>query len=113
MALALMSSCMENKISPEETSKRVVESFYQKDNKELKKYTTDESYQAYLAIQNMLTNGEEKASNFKLIRDSINGNIAWVKFTTDYEEKPQILKLIQENGMWKVTESGVREKLPF
>lgn len=53
-----------------------------------------------------------KESNFKLIRNSSNGN-AWVKFTTAYEEKPETFKLVNEEGMWKVTESGVREEGPL
>ncbi|WP_026838494.1 hypothetical protein [Gillisia sp. JM1] len=107
-------SCGESQMSPAETAEMVVESFYQKQNSELKKYTTSESYESFLSVQELFTQENNvKESNFKLIRDSINGNNAWVQFTTIYEEKPETFKLVKEENMWKVTESGMGEKLPF
>ena len=51
--------------------------------------------------------------NTKLIQETVNGDTAWVKFTTSYEDKPETFKLVQEDGKWKVTETGLREKGPF
>jgi len=114
LILAVIFSCAQSQIGPAETAQTVVESFYQKQNAELKKYTTSESYESFLSVQELFTQEEyAKESNFKLIRDSINGNNAWVKFTTVYEEKPETFKLVKDNGKWKVTESGVREERSF
>lgn len=109
--LVICYSYVESQINPAETTEKVVESFYKKHNSELQKYTTPESYECFLAVQDMFKNGEAEESNFNLLRDSINVNNAWVKFTTAYEEKPETFKLIKEDGIWKVTESGIREKL--
>ncbi len=112
LILTTFISCGESQMSPAETAEMVVESFYQKQNSDLKKYTTSESYESFLSVQELfIQENNVKESNFKLIRDSINGNNAWVKFTTAYEEKPETFKLIKDEGMWKVTESGVREKM--
>ncbi len=114
LILAICISCTESQMSPSETAQTVVESFYQKQNSELKKYTTSESYESFLSVQELFTQENNvKESNFKLIRDSINGNNAWVKFTTPYEEKPETFKLVKEESKWKVTEIGMGEKLPF
>ncbi len=112
LILTTLISCGESQMSPAETAQTVVESFYQKQNSELKKYTTSESYESFLSVQELFTQENNvRKSNFNLIRDSINGNNAWVKFTTAYEEKPETFKLIKDEGTWKVTESGVMEKL--
>ncbi len=64
-------------------------------------------------IQNAFTAEDSKNSNFKVLQETENGDIAWVKFTTAYEEQPETFKLIKENGNWKVTEIGMGEKAPF
>jgi hypothetical protein len=45
----------------------------------IKKYTTPESYESFLSAQELFTlEDNAKELNFKLIRDSIIGNNAWV-----------------------------------
>lgn len=66
-----------------------------------------------MSIQDMFTASKTENSNFKVLQETENGDIAWVKFNTAYEEQPETFKLIKENGRWKVTERGVREKGPF
>ena len=91
----------------------VVESFYKNDNAQLKKHTTAESYAPFMAIQGMIATGNNSPSNFKLIQETVDGDVAWVKFSTSYEEKPETFKLIKVDGKWKVTEKGLKEKAPF
>jgi len=109
----LFISCEENQLSHIDTAKAVVESFYQKDNTKLKKYTTPESYESFISVQDMMTTNEKGMSNFTVIQETVNGDTAWVKFTTSYEDKPETFKLILDDGQWKVTEKGLREKAPF
>ena len=111
--LVIFMACAEKEKSHTETAKIVVESFYKKDLPILEKYTTEESFQAFLSIQDMFTASETETSNFKVVQEMEDGDTAWVKFTTAYEEQPETFKLIKEKGRWKVTERGVREKLPF
>ena len=106
-------SCSQKQSSHTEVAQIVVESFYQKNNPKLKKHTTSESYESFLSIQDLMTANESGASNFVVIDESVDGDTAWVKFTTSYEEKSEIFKLIQVDGIWKVTEKGLREKAPF
>jgi hypothetical protein len=111
--LIIFIACSEAEKSPTETAKIVVESFYGKDLPTLKEYTTEESYQAFMNIQDMFPAVEDKNSNFNVLQETENGDIAWVKFTTAYEEQPETFKLIKEKGSWKVTEIGMGEKAPF
>lgn len=106
-------SCSQTQTSHTEVAQIVVESFYQKDNPTLKKHTTPESYESFLSIQELMTTDKNGVSDFSIIGETIDGDIAWVKFTTSYEEKPETFKLVQVDGMWKVTEQGLREKTPF
>lgn len=100
-------------LSPSETSKIVVESFYNEDNETLKKYTTQEGYEGLKLIQNVITSGKSGDSNFKVLQETKNKDTAWVRFTTSYEENPELFKLLKQNGAWKVTMQGAREKGPF
>ncbi|UBZ08779.1 DUF4878 domain-containing protein [Salegentibacter mishustinae] len=111
--LVIFIACSEAEKSPTETAQIVVESFYEKDLPTLKEYTTEESYQAFMNIQDMFTATETENSNFKVLQETENGDIAWVQFKTNYEENPETFKLIKENGSWKVTEIGMGEKAPF
>jgi len=106
-------ACAEKQMSHIETAKTVVESFYQKDNSKLKKHTTPESYDSFISIQDMMTAAESGAADFNVVQEVVDGDTAWVKFTTSYEEKPETFKLVQLDGQWKVTEKGLREKGPF
>ena len=112
-ALIIFIACSEAEKSPTETAKIVVESFYEKDLPTLEEYTTEESFQAFKNVQDMFPAAKDENSNFKVLQETENGDIAWVKFTTAYEEQPETFKLVKENGQWKVTERGGREKEPF
>tara|TARA_R110002073_G_scaffold247619_4_gene410523 strand:- start:1761 stop:2084 length:324 start_codon:yes stop_codon:yes gene_type:complete len=105
--------CAQSQLSHTDTARIVVESFYKNDNSKLKKHTTDESYASFMSIQVLMAPGTDEASNFKLIEESINGDTAWVRFSTSYAEKPETFKLIKQNGKWKVAEKGLRENAPF
>ncbi|MCB0424460.1 MAG: DUF4878 domain-containing protein [Mangrovimonas sp.] len=106
-------ACSQQNLSPTETAKVVVESFYNKDNQKLSEYTTAESYESFMAIQDIMTANTSGKSNFKVLQEKVDGDIAWIQFSTSYEEKPETFKLIKENGRWKVAEKGLREKGPF
>ena len=110
--LGLFMACAEAQMSHTETAQIVVESFYTKDLPTLERYTTKESFAAFMYIQSAYPQ-ETRESNFKVLRETENGNIGWVKFTTVYEEQPETFKLIKKNGTWKVTEIGIGEKGPF
>ena len=99
--------------SPGETAQVVAESFYHKDNATLKDNTTREGYEGLISIQNFIGDGKEGASNFKILEEKSSGDTAWVKFTTNYDKKPETFKLLRDNGSWKVTRKGVREQNPF
>ncbi len=105
-------ACAENQLSHTETSKIVVESFYTKDNDKLENYTTTEGYGSLTSIQNLIS-GEKKALNFKVLNEIVEGDVAWVKFTTAYDDKAETFKLVKEDEAWKVTRKGLREKRPF
>ena len=111
--LIIFIACSEAEKSPTETAKIVVESFYKKDLPTLEKYTTEESFQAFMNIQDMFPAAEDENSNFNVLQETESGNIAWVQFKTNYEDNPETFKLIKENGSWKVTEIGMGEKAPF
>lgn len=111
--LVIFMACADAEKSHTETAEIVVESFYEKDLPTLEKYTTEESFQAFLSIQDMFSASEIDNSNFKVVQETEEEDIAWVKFTTAYEKQPETFKLIKVNGQWKVTERGVREKGPF
>lgn len=100
-------------VSPSETSKVVVESFYNKDNTTLKKHTTLEGYEGLKSIQDLMAAGKSGDSNFKVLEETADDKTAWVRFTTSYEENPELFKLLKVDGQWKVTQQGPREKGPF
>ncbi|WP_445738487.1 hypothetical protein [Mariniflexile sp.] len=113
LLISLVLSCGQTQLSHTDTAKIVVESFYKNDNSKLKKYTTPESYASFMAIQAMVAPGYDSPSNFKLIIETVDGDIAWVKFSTSSEEKPETFKLVKVDGHWNVAEKGLREKGPF
>ncbi|WP_233194498.1 DUF4019 domain-containing protein [Aquimarina sp. I32.4] len=113
--LLVLVACSQTQLSHTDAAKVVVESFHNKDNTKLKAHTTADNYASLLSIQNTLVKGDpkKKASNFKLLNETVEGDIAWVQFTTSYEEKPQSFKLTKADGQWRVMQKGVREKGPF
>jgi len=111
--IVFLLACNTKELSHTETAKIVAESFYHNDDTTLKKYTTAESYTNLSSLQEMFTEDENADVNFEVIEDTINGNIAWVRYSTSFEEKPGVFKLVKEEGQWKVTERKPREKVPF
>lgn len=106
-------ACTEAERSHTETAQIVVESFYQKDFPVLEKYTTKESFDSFMYIQDIVPAADKRDSSFKVIQETENGKSAWVQFSTVYEAQPETFKLIKEVGRWKVTEIEMGEKGPF
>ena len=111
--LLLFLSCSESKTkSPSETGKAVAESFFSKDESALKKHTTAEGYASLITVQNMLPDSD-KDIEVEILDEVLDGELAWIKYSTTYDGKTGIFKLTKENGQWKVTNKGPREKGPF
>ena len=108
LLIMLFMGCAQSQLSHTDTAKIVVESFYK-----LKKHTTAESYASFMSVQSMVAPGTNDTSDFKLIKESVNGETAWVKFSTSYEDKPETFKLVKVDGIWKVAEKSLKEKSPF
>ena len=110
----LFLSCSENKnLSPSETAKIVAESFYHGNDSNLKKHTTAEGYANLSNIQAMFVQDKDSEANFKIVDEAMEGETAWIKYSTTYDAKPGVFKLVQEDGQWKVTHNGPRDKGPF
>ncbi len=111
--MLLFISCSENKsISHTETAEIVAKSFFSKDESVLKKHTTSKGYASLVTVQNMISKSD-KDIEVEILDETINGEIAWVKYSTSFDGKSGVFKLIKENGQWKVTSKGVRDKGPF
>lgn len=107
-------SCSESKISgPSATAKIVIESFYGKDEAALKAHSTPKAYANYMNTINMFNATKKEDSNFKVLQDTIMGDVAWVKYTTDYDKTPGVFKLVKQDGEWKATARGSKDKAPF
>ncbi len=107
-------SCAESKTTtPAETAKVVAESFCHGDKATLKKHTTAEGYANLSSIQNMFAQDADSDSEFAIVDEAMEGEVAWVKYSTAYDPKPGVFKLVQEDGRWKVTHNGPRDKGPF
>lgn len=110
----LFISCLEHKHgSPSETAKVVAESFYHGDEATLKKYTTAEGFSNLHSIQTLFIENEHSESHFRIISEPMDGEFAWVKYTTAYDPKPGVFKLVKEDGLWKVTHNIPSDKGPF
>lgn len=99
-------------MSPSETAKIVAESFFSKNESVLKKHTTPEGYSSLVTVQNMIPESD-KDIEIEILGEAIDEDIAWLKYSTTYDGKSGIFKLAKENGQWKVTNKGPREKGPF
>lgn len=111
--ILLFFSCSENKnLSPSETAEIVAKSFFSKDESTLKKHTTSEGYTSLITFQNMMPDSDKEIA-VEILDETNDGEIAWVKYSTTYDGKPGIFKLIKDNGQWKVTSKGPKEKGPF
>ncbi|SRX53889.1 hypothetical protein [Aequorivita sp. CIP111184] len=109
----LFISCSGNtNMSPSETAKAVAESFFSEDESTLKKHTTSEGYASLITVQNMIPDSDKEVE-VKILEESIDEEIAWVKYSTTFDGKSGIFKLVKENNQWKVTSKGPREKGPF
>ncbi len=109
----LFISCSGNeKLSHTETVEIVAKSFFSKDESTLKKHTTSEGYASLITIQNMLPDSD-KEIEVEIIDETIDGEIAWVKYKTSFDGKSGIFKLVKDDNQWKVTSKGPREKGPF
>lgn len=107
-------SCVGKKdLSPSETAKIVAESFYQGDKETLKKYTTESGYTNLSSIQAMFVEDKNSESHFKVMDEKSEDTFTWIKYSTSYDSKPGVFKLIKEDGIWKVTHNGPRDRGPF
>ena len=113
LALIFVSCSGNMKLSPSETAKAVVESFYHGDKSTLRKYTTSEGYANLVSIQDMFAQDKKSESHFIIIDELTDGDVAWIKYSTVYDPKPGVFKLVQKDGQWKVTHNGPRDKGPF
>ncbi|SHF41038.1 hypothetical protein SAMN05444483_1012 [Salegentibacter echinorum] len=113
MILMLISCAEVKNNSPSETAKIVAESFYQGDKESLKAHTTEEGYSNLSSIQDMFVEDANSESNFKVMDEEIEAEVAWIKYSTAYDPKPGVFNLIKKDGKWKVTHNGPREKGPF
>ena len=105
--------CSDKEMSHTETAKIVAESFYHNDDTTLEKYTTREYYPVLSSLQGLFAKDKNSEINFTVIEETIDGDVAWVRYSTSFDEKPGVFKLIKEDGQWKVTERKPREKVPF
>jgi hypothetical protein len=100
-------------LSPAAVAEIVAQSFYQGDEATLKKHTTSEGFNSFSNLQKMFAKPKGSESNFKLIDEMIEGDVAWVKYSTSYDKTPGIFKLIKQDGKWKATLRDPREKAPL
>ncbi|WP_430427059.1 hypothetical protein [Maribacter litoralis] len=99
--------------SPASVAKTVAESFYQGDEETLNKHTTPEGFANFSNLMKMFAKPKSSEMNFKINEKSIEGDVAWVKYSTSYDKIPGVFKLVKVDGVWKVTVREPREKLPF
>lgn len=112
IVLLFISCTGNNNMSHTETARIVAESFFSKNESALKKHTTSDGYASLITVQNMLPDSD-KEIEVEVLDEAIEGEIAWVKYKTSFDGKTGIFKLVKENGQWKVTSKGPREKGPF
>ena len=65
------------------------------------------------SIQEMFVQDKNSKSDFKVVDEAMEGQVAWIKYSTAYDPKPGIFKLVKEDGHWKVTHNGPRDNGPF
>ena len=99
--------------SPEEVTQLMLETFYAQDNEKLQTFTTRKAYQGLLQIQNLLLKNSKTEMDFQAILKTQKGDTAWVQCTINYLDEPETLKLVREDGQWKVTEKGLFSLSPF
>ena len=99
--------------SPASVAETVAQSFYQGDEATLRKHTTTEGFATFSNLQKMFAKPKGSESNFKLIDETAEGDVAWVKYSTSYDKTPGIFKLVKQDGKWKATLRDPKEKAPF
>lgn len=99
--------------SPASVAEIVAQSFYQGDEGILKKHTTPEGFATFSNLQKMFAKPKGSESNFKLIAEKIEGDVAWIKYSTSYDKTPGVFKLVKQDNKWKVTVRNPREKAPI
>jgi len=110
----LLFACSESKtLSPSETAEIVAESFYHDDGETLKKHTTASGFENLSSIQSMFAQDKDSKTDFKIVEKATENNVVWIKYTTAFDPKASIFKMVQEDGQWKVTHNGPRDKGPF
>lgn len=45
-----------------------------------------------------MTKGKNGSSNFQVVKDTVFGDTAWVKFNSAYADRPETFKLIKPDG---------------
>lgn len=112
--ILLIISCSGTKdASPSEIAEIVAESFYQGDEATLRKHTTPEGFVTYSNLQKMFAKPKGSETNFKLIDENTESDLAWIKYSTAYDKTPSVFKLVKLEGEWKVTVRDPKEKVPF
>lgn len=110
----LFIACAETQdVSPASVAEIVAESFYQSDEATLKKHTTPEGYSNFSNLMKMFAKPKNSEMNFKVIEESIDGDMAWIKYSTTYDKTPGVFKLVKVDGVWKVTVRESMEEVPF
>lgn len=110
----LFISCVRTQDStPASVAEIVAESFYLVKEDKLKKHTTPEGFATFSNLQKMFAKPKGSKSNFKLIDEVIQGDVAWVKYSTSYDKTPGIFKLVKQDDVWKVTVKDPKEKAPL
>lgn len=116
LLVVLFLSCADSKTKvsgPSATAQVVIESFYEKDEETLKANSTPQAYSNYMNTINMFNATPKEDSNFTVLRDTIMGDVAWVKYTTVYDKTPGLFKLVKQNGKWLADARGSKDKSPF
>lgn len=98
---------------PSEIAEIVAKSFYQGDEATLRKHTTPEGFVTYSNLQKMFAKPKGSETNFKLIDENTESDVAWIKYSTAYDKTPGVFKLVKLEGEWKVTVRDPKEKVPF
>jgi hypothetical protein len=110
----LFISCSETQnSSPTAIAEIVAESFYQGDETTLKKHTTPEGFSTFSNLQRMFAKPKGSQTSFKLIYETTEGDVGWVKYSTAYDKTPGVFKLVKLDGKWMVTIRVPKEKAPF
>ena len=110
----LFIACAETQdASPVSVAEIVAKSFYQGDEATLKKHTTPEGFVTFSNLQKMFAKPKSSEINFKVVEESAEGDVAWVKYLTSYDKTPGVFKLVKVDGVWKATAKRPSEKVPF